>query len=150
MAKITQKQVNDINSKCKNGFTFNVRRFVESGRKQLVKTITLKEDEKMVEAELCWAEEVVHQKNPHGYNLPHHTGNFIPMLRVSVWRSSKQSGAWSSAGFGNKHQFKDHPSTKKMTNKLCEVSGLVTDELICSLLPDEECKEFKALVNLNN
>ena len=147
MAKITQKQVNDINSKCKNGFTFNIRGFVESGRKQLVKTITLKEDEKMVEAGLCWAEEVVHQKNPHGCNVPHRTGNFIPVLRVSVWRSSRQSGTWSSAGSGNRHEFKDHPSTKKMTNKLCEVSGLVTDELICSLLPDKECKEFQALAN---
>lgn len=147
MAKITQKQVNDINSKCKNGFIFYIRGFVESGRKQLVKAITLKEDEKMVEAELCWAEEIVHQKNPHGCNVPHRTGNFIPVLRVSVWHSSKQSGAWISTGFGNTHEFKDHPSTKKMTNKLCEISELVTDELICSLLPDEECKEFKALAH---
>lgn len=148
MAKITQKQVNDINLKCKNGFTFYIRGYVEAGRKQLIKTITLKEDEKMVEAELCWAEEIVYQKNQHGCNLPHRTGNFIPVLRVSVWRSSKQSGAWGSAGFGNKHEFKDHSSTKKMTNKLCEVSELVTDELICSLLPDKESQEFKVIANL--
>lgn len=150
MAKITQKQVNDINSRCKNGFTFHIRGFMEAGRKQLIKTITLKEDEKAVEAELCWTEEIgiVHPKNPHGCNVPHRTGNFIPVLRVSIWRSSKQSGVWGSAGFGNKHEFKDHSSTKKMMNKLCEVSGLVTDELICSLLPEPECREFKMLVNL--
>lgn len=150
MAKITQKQVNDINSRCKNGFTFHIRGFMEAGRKQLIKTITLKEDEKAVEAELCWTEEIgiVHPKNPHGCDFPHRTGNFIPVLRVSVWRSSKQSGVWCSAGLGSKHEFKDHSSTKKMMNKLCEVSGLVTDELICSLLPEPECREFKALVNL--
>lgn len=148
MTKITQKQVNDINSKCKNGFTFYIQGYVEAGRKRLNKTIMLKEDEKMVEAELCWAEENVHQKNSHGCNTPHRTGNFIPVLRVSVWRSSKQSGAWLSEGFGNKHEFKDQSSTKKMTNKLCDVSELVTDELICSLLPEPECQEFKAIINL--
>lgn len=148
MAKITQKQINDINSKCKNGFTFYIQGYVEAGRKRLNKTIMLKEDEKMVEAELYWAEEIVHPKNLHEDNVPHRTGNFIPGLRVSVWRSSKQSGAWITTGFGNKHEFKEYPSAKKMINKLCEVSGLVTDELICSLLPDEECKEFKALAHL--
>lgn len=148
MAKITQKQVNDINSKCKNGFTFYIRGYVEAGRKQLVKTIMLKEDEKMVEAELYWAEEIVRPQNPNGGNVPHRTGNFFPGLRVSVWRKSKHSEAWISGGFGNKHEFKEHPSTKKMTNKLCEVSELITDELICSLLPEPECQEFKAIVNL--
>lgn len=145
MAKITQKQVNDINSKCKNGFTFYIRGYMEAGRKQLIKSITLKEDEKTVEVELYWTEEIICQKNPHGCNAAHRTGNFIPDLRVSVWRKSKQSQIWGSEGFGNKHEFKEYPSAKKMINKLCEVSELVTDELICSLLPDEECKEFKAL-----
>ncbi len=65
MTKITQQQVNDINSKCKNGFTFCIQGYVEAGRKRLNKIIMLKEDEKMVEAELCWAEENVHQKNSH-------------------------------------------------------------------------------------
>ena len=148
MAKITQKQVNDINSKCKNGFTFYIRGYMEVGRKQLIKSITLKEDEKTVEVELYWTEEIICQKNSHGCNTPHRTGNFIPVLRVSVWRSSKQSGAWLSEGFGNKHEFKDQSSTKKMTNKLCDVSELVTDELICSLLPEPECQEFKAIINL--
>lgn len=37
MAKTTQKQVNDINSKCKNGFTFYTRGFVEAGRKEMIK-----------------------------------------------------------------------------------------------------------------
>lgn len=147
MAKITQKQVNDINSKCKNGFTFYTRGFVEAGRKELIKTIMLKENEKMVEAKLRWMEEIVKQKNLRGQVVPQRTGNVVPMLCVCVWISTKESRAWISCGFGNKHVFKDRPSTKKMTNKLCEVSGLVTDELICSLLPDEECKEFKALAN---
>lgn len=147
MAKITQKQVNDINSKCKNGFTFYIRGYVEAGRKQLLKTIKLKEDEKIVEAELYWAEEIVRPQNPNGGNVPHRTGNFFPGLRVSVWRKPKHLEAWISGGFGNKHEFKEHPSAKKMINKLCEVSELVTDELICSLLPDEECKEFRVLAH---
>lgn len=147
MAKITQKQVNDINSKCKNGFTFYVRRYVEAGRKQLVKAITLKEDEKMVEAELYWAEEILHKKNPNGYNIPYSTGNYIPALRVSVWCASKHSKAWISEGFGNKHIFNEYPSAKKMMNKLCEVTEYATNELIYSLLPESERQEFKTITN---
>lgn len=147
MAKITQKQINDINSKCKNGFTFYIQGYVEAGRKRLNKTIMLKEDEKMVEAELYWAEEIVYPQNPHEGSVPHCTDNFIPGLRVSVWHKLKHSDAWLNKGFGNTHEFKEHSSAKKMINKLCEVSELVTDELICSLLPDEECKEFKALAH---
>lgn len=147
MAKITQKQVNDINSKCKNGFSFYIRGFVEVGRKQLNKTIILKKDEKMIEAELCWSEEILHKKDPNGYNIPYRTGNYIPALRVSVWRSSKSSGAWISSGLGNKHEFKEYPSTKKMMSKLCEVTEYATDELICSLLPESERQEFEAITN---
>ncbi|MEB3373878.1 hypothetical protein SFC43_13520 [Bacteroides sp. CR5/BHMF/2] len=62
MAKIIQKQVNDINSKCKNGFTFYIRGYMEAGRKQLIKSITLKEDEKTVEVELYWTEEIICQR----------------------------------------------------------------------------------------
>ena len=148
MAKITQKQINDINSKCKNGFTFYIQGYVEAGRNRLNKTIMLKEDEKMVEVELYWAEEIVHPQNPHEGSAPHCTDNFIPGLRVTVWRKLKHSDAWLNEGFGNKHEFKEHPSAKKMTNKLCEVSELGTDELICSLLPEPECQEFKAIANL--
>lgn len=147
MAKITQKQVNDINSKCKNGFTFYVRRYVEAGRKQLVKAITLKEDEKMVEAELYWADEIVQKKGADGRSFPHSTGNYIPALRVSVWRASKHSKAWISEGFGNKHIFNEYPSAKKMMNKLCEVTEYATNELIYSLLPESERQEFKAITN---
>lgn len=147
MAKITQKQVNDINSKCKNGFTFYVRRYVEAGRKQLVKAITLKEDEKMVEAELYWADEIVQKKGADGRSFPHSTGNYIPALRVSVWRASKHSKAWISEGFGNKHIFNEYPSAKKMMNKLCEVTEYATNELIYSLLPESERQEFKAIIN---
>lgn len=147
MAKITQKQVNDINSKCKNGFTFYVRRYVEAGRKQLVKAITLKEDEKMVEAELYWADEIVQKKGADGRSFPYSTGNYIPVLRVSVWRASKHSKAWISEGFGNKHIFNEYPSAKKMMNKLCEVTEYATNELIYSLLPESERQEFKAITN---
>lgn len=91
MAKITQKQVNDINSKCKNGFSFYVRGFVESGRKQLIRTITLKEDEKRVEGELYWTEEIITQKNQQGFDITRRTGNFVPRILVSVWHKSKHS-----------------------------------------------------------
>lgn len=148
MARITQKQVDSINFRCTNGFTFYIRGFMEDRRKQLIKTITLEENEKVVEAKLCWLQEIAYQKNPHGCGLPYRTGFFIPELRVSVWCKSKRSGAWVSGGFGNRHEFKDYSCAKKLLNVLCEVSKLATDELICLLLPDEECQEFKALANL--
>lgn len=148
MASITQKRLSEINARCKNGFSFHIRGFMAGGRKQLIKTITLEENEKVAEVELYWMEEVIYQKSPHGCNVPHRTGNLIPELRVSVRRKSKHSQTWVSEGFGNRYEFKECPSTKKMTNKLCELTEQVTDELICSLLPDEECQEFKALANL--
>lgn len=144
---MSKRQVESINSKCKNGFSFYIRGFVEAGKKQLNKTFILKEDEKMIEAELYWAEEILLKKNPKGYNIPYRTGNYIPALRVSVWRSSKSSGAWISGGLGNKHEFKEYPSTKKMMSKLCEVTEYATDELICSFLPEPECQEFKAITS---
>lgn len=148
MAKIAQKQVDSINSRCKNGFTFYIRGFIESGRKQLVKTVTLKEDEKMIEIELSWTEEIVYQRNRYGCEVPHRTGNLLPLLRVSVWDKSKSSKAWSSEGFGRKLTFNEYPSTKKIMNKLCEATELVTDELIGSLLPEPELLQFKSKANL--
>lgn len=144
---MSKQQVESINGKCKNGFSFYIRGFVEAGRKQLNKIITLKEDEKMVEAELYWTEEILLKKTPKGYNIPYSTGNYIPALRVSVWRASKHSKAWISEGFGNKHIFNEYPSAKKMMNKLCEVTEYATNELIYFLLPEPERQEFKAVTN---
>lgn len=147
MAKMSKRQVESINDKCKNGFSFYIRGFVEAGKKQLNKTFILKEDEKMIEAELYWAEEILLKPSKKGYNIPYRTGNYIPALRVSVWRASKHSKAWISKGFENKHIFNEPPSAKRMMNKLCEVTEYATNELICSLLSESECQEFEAITD---
>lgn len=147
---MTQKQVNDINSKCKNGFHFHILGFQESGRKKLVKTITIKEEEKMVEIQLYWIDEIIHKKNEYGCNMPHLTGNVIPRLIISVWKKKKEDKCWVSWDSGVYYQFEAYPSTKKMINKLCEATALASDELIHSLLPENVRAELLQLENSTN
>lgn len=146
MAQITKKQIDTINAKCQNGFHFYIRGFQESGKKYLIKTIIVKEEEKVVEIQLYWADEIIRKKNEHGCSVPRYTGNVIPQVLVSVWKKKKEAQCWGSNGAGTYHRFTEYPCNKKMMTKLCEVTEFVTDDLIRSLLPEyerEECMPTK-------
>lgn len=141
MATITKKAVEAINSKCKNGFYFNIRRFQERGEKSLVKMITVREDEKIVEVSLYWVDDVSREKNMYGVYVPRYTGNVIPQILVSIWTKKKEDPCWHSYGSGSHHQFSEYPCNKRLMNKLCEVTEHITDDLIRSLLPENQREE---------
>ena len=146
MAKISKKQVETINTKCKNGFHFSIRTFQERGEKNLAKMITVKKDEKIVEIQLYWVDEIDHKKNEYGCSVPHYTGNVIPQILVSIWTKKEGDLCWHSYGIGSPYRFSKYPCNKRLMNKLCEVTEHVTDELIRSLLPEnerEECMPIK-------
>lgn len=135
MNKITQKQLDKINSECKNGFIFDIQGFVNSGDKFLSKYITLEENRKKVEVSLNWKQ----GREPSG-NI-----RVVPSLRVSVWNKPSDSRGWLSIGFGNRHTFTEFPSTRKVLKDLCKVTEYITDELICSLLPPGEQEDYRRL-----
>ena len=141
MTTITRKAIVAINAKCKNGFYFNIRTFQERGEKSLVKTITVREERKIVMNQLYWVDEVIRKKNEHGVSVPKHTGNVIPQIIVSIWTRKKAEKCWLSYGVGQHHRFNEHPCNKRLMNKLCEVTEHITDELIRSLLPEHEREE---------
>lgn len=150
MRQITPKKIEAINAKCKNGFHFYIRGFQESGKKNLIKTILVKEELKAVEVQLYWTDEVIYQKNEHGISVPQYTGKVIPQAVASVWKKKIGDELWHSDGAGTYHLFAEHTSNKKQMNQLCEITELVADDLICSLLPEYEREECMPMENLKN
>lgn len=151
MAKtISKKSVEAINARCRNGFRFDLQRFVERGEKQLCRFITLKENEKLVKLTLWWQDETIYRKNQYGCTIREYTGNVIPEFHCAVWRKSEASSFWVSLGLGGFHPFSDHPSSKRLINALADATALVTDELILSLLPERECTEYQQIIETQN
>lgn len=144
MAKITKKQVDAINAACRNGFSFDRYNFGVLGEKCLSKTITLVEGCKAVKLRLSWRDEVVKHENQYGCTVPTYTGNVVPQLHCSVWwDKAAGESCRHSYGPGKYRVFKDKVFPKRMMNRLCEVTELVTDELVCEMLPEREREEFR-------
>nr|DAE30316.1 MAG TPA: hypothetical protein [virus sp. ct5rm7] len=143
MAKITKKQIDAIDAACRNGFSFDQYDFGVSGDKSLSKTITLVEGRKAVKLRLSWQDEVVKHKNRYGCTVPTYTGNVVPLLHCSVWHKHTESDCWHSYGLGVFRTFSDRKSSKRLMKSLCEITELVTDELMCEMLPERECEEFR-------
>ena len=151
MAKtISKKSVEMLDARCRNGFRFDLQRFVERGEKQLCRSITLKANERRIELTLWWRNEVLSNKDECGYTTRIHTGNVVPELHCVVWHKSEASPCWVSLGFGGFHPFSEHPSSKRMMNALADATALVTDELILSLLPDREREEYRQILETQN
>lgn len=137
MAKtISKKSVEAIDARCRNGFRFDLQRFVERGEKQLCRSITIRENEKLVKLTLWWRDETIYRKNDYGCMLREYTGNVVPELHCAVWHKRPDSSCWSSYGLGGFHPFGDHPSPKRLMNALTEATALVTDELILRCCPN--------------
>lgn len=151
MAKtISKKSVEAIDARCRNGFRFDLQRFVERGEKQLCRSITIRENEKLVKLTLWWRDETIYRKNDYGCMLREYTGNVVPELHCAVWHKRPDSSCWSSYGLGGFHPFGDHPSPKRLMNALTEATALVTDELILSLLPERERVECRKILTDQN
>lgn len=147
---ISKKSVEGINSRCKNGFCFDMQNFMERGTKRLCRTITLKENEKDIELILWWRDEVVNRESESGYSIRKYTGNVVPELHCAVWHKCKDSPCWNSHGLGEFHPFGDHPSPKRLMNALADATALVSDELILSLLPERERAECRQILETQN
>lgn len=147
---ISEKTVNTLNARCRNGFRFDLQRFGERGEKQLCRFITLRENEKLVKLTLWWRDEAIYRKNDYGCTIRRYTGNVVPELHCAVWHKSAASPCWVSNGLGEFHPFGDHPSPKRLMNALTEATALVTDELILSLLPEREREECRKILTDQN
>lgn len=137
MAKITKEQVKSINSKCRNGFYFNVKEFLMRGKKELEKMIIVNEDEKVVKIQLYWVNDNSHRNNDYEKSTPHCTKNVIPQIYLTVWTKKKLDACWH-CGMSWRYSFFEYPCDKPLLNKLYEVAEQITDDLICSLLPEDE------------
>lgn len=147
---ISKKSVGAIDARCRNGFRFDLQRFVERGEKQLCRFITIRENEKLVKLTLWWRDEAIYRKNQYGCTIREYTGNVVPELHCAVWHKSEDSPCWVSLGFGGFHPFSDHPASKRLMNALADATALVTDELILSLLPEREREECCQILETQN
>lgn len=151
MAKtIRKKSVETIDTRCRNGFRFDLQNFLERGKKQLCRSITLKENEKLVKLTLWWQDETTVYKNDYGGTIRRCTGNVIPELHCAVWHKCEDSPCWVSHGIGEFHSFRDHPSPRRQISVLADTSALVTDKLILSLLPEREREEYRQILEIQN
>ena len=147
MAKtISKKSVEMLDARCRNGFRFDLQRFVERGEKQLCRSITLKENERRTELTLWWRNEVLSNKDECGYTTRIHTGNVVPELHCTVWHKCENSPLWVSHGLGGFHPFSEHPSSKRLINALADSTSVVTVDLILSLLPELEREDFRQII----
>lgn len=144
---ISEKTVNTLNARCRNGFRFDLQNFMERGEKRLYRFITIRENEKLVKLTLLWRDEVISHTNEYGCSIRRYTGNVIPELYCAVWHKCENSPLWVSNGLGEFHPFREHPSPKRLMNALTEATALVTDELILSLLPERERTECRQLLS---
>ena len=147
---ISEKTVNTLNARCRNGFRFDLQSFGERGEKQLYRFITIRENEKLVKLTLWWRDEAIYRKNDYGCTIRRYTGNVVPELHCAVWHKSAASPCWVSNGLGGFHPFSDRPSSKRLTNALADATALVTDELILSLLPEREREECRKILTDQN
>ena len=144
---ISKKSVETIDARCRNGFRFDLQRFVERSEKQLCRFITIRENEKLVKLTIWWRDEAIYRKNDYGCTIRRYTGNVIPELHCAVWYKHPDSPCWSSHGLGSFHPFGEHPSPKRLMNALADATALVTDELILSLLPEREREECRQILS---
>ena len=101
------------------------------------------EDGKEVKLILGWQNEIVKYTNKHGCIVSARTGNVVPQLHCSVWKKAPGESCWHSHGLGKFHVFRDKAFPKRMMNRLCEVTELITDELVCVMLPENIREEFR-------
>lgn len=105
---------------------------------------------KAVKLRLSWRDEVVKHENQYGCTVPTYTGNVVPQLHCSVWDKAPGESCRHSYGPGKYRMFKDKIFPKRMMNRLCEVTELVTDELVCEMLPEREREEFRQKIQERN
>ena len=148
MAKITKKQINAIDAMCRNGFRFDRYDFVLLGEKNLSKTIMLVEEKKAVKLNLSWQEETVKRTDEHGVTMTERTGNLVPRLHCSVWHKPSGEGCWHSYGLGKSRTFTGKASPGRLVKQLCRMTELVTDEMVCGMLPEHDRGEFRQKTGL--
>lgn len=150
MANMTKRQIDSINAACRNGFSFDRYDFAVLGEKRLSKTITLAAEEKAVQVKISWQKEIVERTDRYGNTVPAFTGNMVPQLHCAVWHKAAGDSCWHSSGMGKSRVFTDKASPKRLMNRLCELTGLVTDELICEMLPEREREMLRQKTTRNN
>ena len=101
-------------------------------------------------ASRSWQNETVKYTNKHGCIVSARTGNVVPQLHCSVWEKAPGESCWHSHGLGKFHVFRDKAFPKRMMNRLCGVTELVTDELVCEMLPEREREEFRQKIQERN
>lgn len=74
----------------------------------------------------------------------------VPQLHCAVWHKAAGDSCWHSSGMGKSRVFTDKASPKRLMNRLCELTGLVTDELICEMLPEREREMLRQKTTQNN
>lgn len=132
MAKITKKQVENINNKCFNGFKLDLEYFLMHNEKQLVKYDFI-DDTRRIEYCLHYFPkyEKVTQDNGISYNVD--TGRHLVTLRISKWSKRNTCDLWSSNGLGKRITLSDVSVERRKISLLEEYTSKLNDEKLNNL-----------------
>lgn len=121
MPSITREQAARWNAKARNGFTFDVQKYVVWGEKTLHQIIDLGDGDRM-EIRLLYQEEYERKTNEHGCSWNVRTGRYLPTVHLTRWHPS--GAAWTSQGLGD-WITAGEPQTSKKFDVLCKLSGQI-------------------------
>lgn len=121
MPSITREQAARWNAKARNGFTFDVRKYVVWGEKTLHQIIDLGDGDRM-EIRLLYQEEYERKTNEHGCSWNVRTGRFLPHVHLTRWHPT--ATAWTSHGLGDWIPVGE-PQTSKKYDVLCKLSATI-------------------------
>ena len=126
MAKITREQFNKWNAQAKNGFSFDLEYFLTWSEKTLTKRIEI-HDGIVIEFTIQYKNEYETITNEYGCKWNQQTGKYIPMLYITRWKPSPNSGCYYSSGREYSEILGTVESSKKY-NVLCKYSEQIDTE----------------------
>lgn len=109
MGKLTREQINTINGKCKNGWELDIQYFLFHNEKKLYKRINL-DDENYLQFDLLY--NYKKQISLHISKYHHKQGDFFAC----------------SNGLGKSKVLEETPASRKIINKLIELTEKLTDD----------------------
>lgn len=128
MASITREQINKMNQKLKNGFSFDIQYFVYHKEKVATKDLKI-DDNSFIRFRLMFVNEYKTVVNSCGAKHRQSTGLYVPCVHISKYvnNTSHGLGQWVDLGTAQKRQ------TFSTLQKLSEIC---TEEKLTSLIDE--------------
>lgn len=127
MAKITQKQINDINNQCMNNWELDVQYYLFHNEKTLIKQIE------------------IDKQNYLEFALRYNYKNQVS-LHISKFYHKENEDFASTSGMGKSKVLDTRPVKRKTVNKLIEFTRDLTDNTLIEINKNTEVSKSNGLI----